>query len=447
MAPKSSTVAFVSGVLLSAAVLSGQQSKELARPYATRSVRNEPRVVAKPPNAHLHLPDGFSIESWAEGFARPRFILQGERGEILIADSGTSAEAAAVGSPGRRGGKDGVVYVAPSGSASGRKKLIEHLDRPYGLALWKNYLYVAEAESIKRYPYDPDKLQVGAGEEVISLAGLGNGHWTRSLLFDRRGEKLYVGVGSGSNVGTGEDPRRAAINRYNPDGSGHEIFASGTRNPIGLHWYPDSDTLWAAVQERDELGDDLPSDYLTHVEEHAFYGWPYAYLGPHEDPRLKGQRPDLVRKTVAPDVLLGAHVAVLDFTFYTADQFPAEYKGGAFLALHGSWNRSRRTGYSVGFVPFRNGRPSGDVKEFVAGWMTSPDSPNVWGRPVAVLALRDGSLLVSDDGGKKIWRITYSSGRASASRRPEYHVAARHDGGRVAAARSLRSSPAVRRGP
>ena len=396
---------FVTAVLLGATAL-GQRAKELPQPYATKSVRNRPQVVSQPSGAQLKVPNGFSIDVWATDFAKPRFMLLGSEGEVLLADSGGTAESAAVGSAGTHG-KDGAVYVFPHARASEKKKLIGGLNRPYGLALWKNYLYVAEPESVKRYAYDARKLAAGAGEEVISLEGLGNGHWTRSLLFDRAGTKLYVGVGSQSNVSPGEDPRRAAINRYNPDGSGHEIFASGTRNPIGLHWYPNSDTLWAAVQERDELGDDLPSDYFTHVQEHGFYGWPFAYLGPHEDPRLKGKRPDLVQKTVAPDVLLGAHVAVLDFTFYTGDQFPAEYRGGAFLAFHGSWNRSKRAGYSVAFVPFQNGRPSADVREFVTGWMISPDSPNVWGRPVAVLQLQDGSLLISDDGANKIWRVTY----------------------------------------
>ncbi len=167
------------------------------------------------------------------------------------------------------------------------------------------------------------------------------------------------------------------------------------------------------MQERDGLGDDLPSDYFTHVEPHGFYGWPYAYLGPHPDPRRKGEAPELVQKTLTPDVLLGAHVAVLDFTFYTGRQFPAEYQGSAFLALHGSWNRSRRVGYSVVFVPFRDGRPSGDIREFLTGWMLSPDKREVWGRPVGVLELQDGSLLVSDDGGNKIWRITYQASQSA----------------------------------
>jgi glucose/arabinose dehydrogenase len=381
-------------------------SQDLPKPYATRSVTNRSHVVAQPSGATLHVPAGFSVSAWAEGFATPRFMLEGQRGEVIVADSGASAQVAAVGSR-LTGGRDGVVYVMPGGHPTGRRTLIERLDRPYGLAMWRNYLYVAESQSIKRYPYDPEQLKVGAAEEVISLAGLGQGHWTRSLLFDRAGRKLYVGIGSASNVDAGEDPRRAAITRYNPDGSGHELFASGTRNPVGLHWYPNSETLWATVQERDGLGDDLPPDYFTHIEHGGFYGWPFAYIGPHADPRLRGQHPELVQKALTPDVLLGAHVAALDFEFYTGTRFPSEYRGGAFIALHGSWNRSTRTGYSVAFVPFAAGHPSGPPREFLTGWMVAPNSPDVWGRPVAVLQLRDGSLLVSDDGGRKIWRVSY----------------------------------------
>ncbi len=328
---------------------------------------------------------------WAEDFERPRFMLEGRGGEILVADSADSPS--------------GVVWAF---QGKNRKKLIGGLDRPYGMAFWKNDLYVAETTSVKRYPYDPKALTVGQGQEVVPMHEFGSGHWTRSLLFDREGQKMYVGVGSRSNVSPGEPPERAAIDRYNPDGSGHEIFASGTRNPIGMRWYPGTDTLWAAVQERDALGDDLVPDYFTHIQQGGFYGWPYAYIGQHEDPRNKGKRPDSVAKTIVPDVLLEpAHVAVLDFLFYTGKQFPQEYQGGAFLAFHGSWNRSKRAGYSVAFIPFRNGKPSGPQRDFLTGWMLSPDRREVWGRPVGLLQLPDGSLLVSDDGGRKIWRISY----------------------------------------
>lgn len=385
-----------SGLLLMAASIGNQQ---LPPPYATPSANNHPTVIPRPAGASLHVPGGFQIQEWASGFAVPRFLLQGKQGEILLADSGGE-------------GSRGVVYVFPNGEPGKRKKLITGLDRPYGLALWKNYIYVGEPESIMRYPYDSSNFTVGKGQQVISLRGFNRGHWTRSLLFDRSGKKLYVGVGSAANVETGEDPRRAAINRYNPDGSGHEIFASGTRNPIGLHRYPNSDALWAAVQERDDLGDNLVPDYFTHIQQGGFYGWPYSYIGQHEDPRVKPQRPDLVSKAIVPDVIFPAHVAVLDFAFYTGHEFPSEYQGGAFLAFHGSWNRSRRDGYEVAFVPFKNGRPTAGPQDFVTGWMISPGDKDVWGRPVAVLQMQDGSLLISDDGGKKIWRVTYGGGHS-----------------------------------
>jgi glucose/arabinose dehydrogenase len=383
---------FYSAAVLAAATALAWDAKDakLPPPFATASVDNGPHVIDQPGGAQLKLPAGFQIETYAEGFEQPRFMLLGPSGELLVSDST----------------KNGSVYVVDRNKQ--RKKLLDGLDRPYGLAFWKDYLYVGEVTSIKRYKYDSKAQTAGKGEEVISLAGLDGGHWTRSLLFDRKGEKLYVGTGSRSNVSAGEDPRRAAINRYNPDGSGHEIFASGTRNPIGLHWYPGTDTLWVAVQERDLLGDDLVPDYFTHVQQGGFYGWPFAYVGPHEDPRRKGEKPDLVAKTIVPDILLGAHVAVLDFLFYTGKQFPAEYQGGAFLAFHGSWNRSKRVGYSVAFIPFKNGKPAADApRDFLTGWMLSPDKREVWGRPVALLQLQDGSMLVSDDGGKKIWRISY----------------------------------------
>lgn len=385
---------FIAGLLLTAAAFYGTDIK-LPPPYATPSVNNAPHVIEKPNGAKLKLPRGFEIEMYAEGLEEPRYMLQGARGELLVSDS----------VPG------GSVYVledaANSYKPQKRKKLISGLDRPYGLAFWDGYLYVGEPTSIKRYRYDAPSLSAGSGQEIVSLKGFDKGHWTRSLLIDPAGPKLYIGVGSGSNVDTGEDPKRAAILRCNPDGSAVEIFASGTRNPIGLHWYPGTNTLWAAVQERDALGDDLVPDYFTSIQKDGFYGWPYAYAGPNMDPRNKGQRPDLVQRTIVPDVLLGSHVAVLDFTFYTAKQFPAEYQGGGFLAYHGSWNRSKRVGYSVAFIPFKSGKPSGPPREFLTGWMLSPDKKEVWGRPVGLMQLPDGSLLVSDDGGHKIWRITY----------------------------------------
>ena len=368
--------------------VAGKKSPELPAPFATPSSNNRPHVVPQPSDAKVQVPQGFTAEVWAEGFRTPRFMLQGEHNEILLSDS-----------------DGGIVYAFPNGDPKQRKEVLTGLGRPYGLALWHEYLYVGETLSIKRFKYDPVKFTATDPHEVLSLAGCDGGHWTRSLVFDREGKKLYIGVGSHGNIDVG-DEHRAAINRINPDGSGWELYASGTRNPIGLHWYPGTDTLWAVVQERDELGDDLVPDYFTHIEPHGFYGYPWAYSGQHKEPRLNDHQ-DMIAKSLTPDLLLGAHVAGLDFTFYTGTQFPAKYRGGAFVAFHGSWNRSKRVGYEVAFIPFNNGKPTSAPQDFLTGFMLSPDNRDVWGRPVGVFQMKDGSLLVSDDGGRKIWRISY----------------------------------------
>jgi glucose/arabinose dehydrogenase len=385
----------VISLILAAVVAIAWDPPKLPPPFATKDANNRPQVIPRPDGARLQLPAGFQIDEYATGFQQPRFMVYGPSGELLLSDSTTK----------------GAVYVLfdrnKDNQAEDRKTLVEGLDRPYGLAFWKDYLYIAERTSLKRYKYDPKAMSVGAAEEVVPMKDFSRGHWTRTVLFDPKGEKLYLTIGSGSNVDAGEPPERAAINRYNPDGSGHEIYASGVRNTIGLRWYPGSTALWAAVQERDGLGDDLVPDYFTRVQQGGFYGWPFAYIGANEDPRRKGEKPDLVKKTIVPDVLLGSHVAVLDHIFYTGKQFPAKYQGGAFLALHGSWNRSQRVGYSVVYIPFKGGKPAGSQEDFLTGWMLSPDKREVWGRPVGLLQMTDGSILVSDDGGSKIWRISY----------------------------------------
>ena len=387
----------ISALVVAALVIAADGPKKiiLPPPGHTPSSNNRPQVVARPDGAQLRLPAGFSIEEFADGFETPRFMLAGPSGEILLSDSTNNGTVYAL------------VDTNKDGKPDQRKKLITNLNRPYGLAFWKDYLYVAETTSVKRYKYDAKAMEAGPGQEVVSMKDFGRGHWTRTVLFDRKGEKMYLGVGSSSNVDAGDPKERAAINRYNPDGSGHEIFASGTRNPIGMRWYPGTDRLFAAIQERDLLGDDLVPDYFTEIKQGGFYGWPYAYIGPNEDPRRKGEAPELVNKTIVPDLPLQAHSAVLDCLFYTARQFPAKYRGGAFLALHGSWNRAKRTGYSVVYVPFKGGKISGDPEDFLTGWMLGEDKREVWGRPVGLFQMPDGSLLVSDDGGKKIWRISF----------------------------------------
>jgi glucose/arabinose dehydrogenase len=388
--------------LLAAAALglaaASAQPPKLPPPFHTPSASNPPRVIERPDGSRLQVPGGFDVQEFASGFERPRYMILGPSGEILLSDSARQGRVFALADRNR----DNRI------SDDEKKEILNGLDRPFGLALWKDYLYVAETTSVKRYKYDSKKLEASQPEEIVPLKEAATGHWTRTILFDRKGEKFYLAVGSQSNVSPGEPEIRAAILRFNPDGTGREFVATGTRNPIGLDWYPGTDTLWAAVQERDGLGDDLVPDYFTAVRPGGFYGWPYAYIGPNEDPRNKGQRPDLVAKTIVPDVVLPAHVAVLDARFYTGRMFPERYRGGAFLAYHGSWNRAQRIGYSVVFIPFKNGRPAGNPEDFLTGFMLDPSKKEVWGRPVGLLELRDGSLLVSDDGGNRLWRITYS---------------------------------------
>ena len=369
----------------------------LPQPGHTPSANNRPQVVPRPSGADFKLPAGFQVAEWADGgFEKPRFMLQAPGGEILLADSADEGKVFVLADKDKDGRAD-----------SGRKTLISGFYRPFGMAFWKDYLYVAGTTSVKRYKFDAKSLTVDSGQEVVSMKDFGKGHWTRAIQFDAKGEKMYVSVGSGSNVDAGEPKARAAINRYNPDGSGHEVWAEGLRNPVSIRWYPRTQRLFATVQERDLLGDDLVPDYLTEVKPGGFYGWPYAYIGPNEDPRRKGEKPELVKKTIEPDLPLGAHVAVLDFIFYTGKMFPKQYQGGAFLALHGSWNRSKRVGYSVVYAPFKGGKPTGEIEDVLTGWMLSPDKREVWGRPVGLLQLSDGSLLVTDDGGNKVWRIFF----------------------------------------
>ena len=363
---------------------------ELPAPFATPSVRNNPTVVPRPEGATLTAPPGFVVEEFMD-FAgmRPRFMMLGPGNEILISDTSGNGSVFVI--------KDGV-----------RTAIIEKLDRPYGLALKGDQLYVAEPTSIKVYTYDAKTLKVtSSGKEIISLAGMGTGHNTRTLAFNRDGSKLYLSVGSQSNIDLGEDPMRAAVHRYNPDGTGHETIATGLRNAVGMRFYPGTDDLWVTVHERDALGDDLAPDYATKVEMGGFYGWPIAYIGPHVEPRHKDVDMKKVESTLYPDVILGGHVGPLDLAFYTGKMFPARYQGGMFVALHGSWNRSQRQGYKIAFIPFKNRMATAGPEDFVSGWMLAPDKKEVWGRPVGLLQMPDGSLLVSDDGGRKLWRISY----------------------------------------
>ena len=270
--------------------------------------------------------------------------------------------------------------------------------------------YVANTDGLIRYPYKPGNTKItAAGTKILSLpAGGYNNHWTRNLIANADNSKIYVSVGSGSNVGENgmeHEVRRANILEINPDGTGETIYASGLRNPVGMAWAPGSSTLWTAVNERDGLGDNLVPDYITSVKKGGFYGWPYSYFGQHEDPRMKGLKPDLVAKAIVPDVPVGSHTASLGLAFYTGNKFPEKYSNGAFIGQHGSWNRSELSGYKVAFVPFKDGKPSGPLQDFLTGFVANVEKGEVYGRPVGVAVAADGALLVADDVSHTIWRV------------------------------------------
>lgn len=358
---------------------------------------NEPVVVPLPPSFQPQVPPGFKVSVFVTGFEEPRWLTVAPNGDVFVADSGA--------------GRVIVLHnsLAPGANVS-REVFADHLNLPFGIAFCDDYVYVADTNEVVRFRYDPKtSTRLSDAEHVLDLPGLGyNQHWTRSLAFDPDGKELFVSVGSRTNVSIESDPRRAAILVVKPDGTNMRLYASGLRNAVGMAFNPESGNLWATVNERDDLGDDLPSDFFTHIVAGGFYGWPYSYLGQHVDHRVAA-RPDLVAKTITPDVLLGAHVAPLEFAFYEKQQFPAAYWHGAFVAEHGSWNRRIRTGYQVVFIPFRDGVPSGEPQPFFSGFVPDPAGRQVYGRMVGVTVADDGSLLISDDGQNLIWRVSYES--------------------------------------
>lgn len=401
-------------------------SPTLPRPYATRSARVFSRVMGWPAGKTPTAPPGFRVTLFAEGLAHPRWLYVLPNGDVLVAQAATTPNSAAkkvVAALGLDPSKT-LHSVSPNsiallrdrdhdGRADERRTFLAPArgpDKPFGMALLGTTLYVAGTAEIRTYAYRAGQDSIGtAGRKILDLpAGGYNNHWTRNLLAAPDGRKLYVTVGSASNVqehGADVEQRRACILEINPDGSGERLYASGLRNPVGAGWAPGTGVLWTAVNERDGLGDDLVPDYLTSVQPGGFYGWPYSYFGQHEDPRLAGQRPDLVRTALVPDVPLGAHTASLGLAFCTRNAFPARYRGGAFIGQHGSWNRSALAGYQVAFVPFSEGRPTGPPEPFLTGFIADAARQEVYGRPVGVTELPDGSLLVADDASDCIWHV------------------------------------------
>ncbi|GAB3643834.1 PQQ-dependent sugar dehydrogenase [Spirosoma arcticum] len=398
----------------------------LPAPYITKSVKYYSNVVGWADGKTPTAPAGFTVTEFARDLRSPRWIYVAPNGDVFVAESNTEPKTV----------KKKVTSVVtgqsksqPSGESANRITLLRDTDKdgkpelretfltelnqPFGMLVLGNSFYAANTDGLLQFPYQPGQTKMTtAGKKILDLpAGGYNNHWTRNLLASSDGKKIYISVGSGSNVGEngmGNEVRRANILEINPDGTGERIFASGLRNPVGMDWQPTTNTLYTAVNERDELGDDLVPDYLTSVKEGAFYGWPYSYYGQNEDPRRKGERPDLVKKAVMPDVPLGAHTASLGLAFYDAKPesrsiFPAKYQNGAFIGQHGSWNRSEFSGYKVVFVPFEGGKP-GKPEDFLTGFVTGKDK-DVYGRPVGVAILPDGSMLVADDAGGRIWRV------------------------------------------
>jgi glucose/arabinose dehydrogenase len=386
------------------------KASDLPQPYATDTATNRSTVVPRPADAWPKVPEGFKIDQAATGLEGPRTIVTAPNGDLFVAES----------TPGRirviRG-------FASDGKIQTNEVFATGMTMPYGIAFYPpganpQYVYIGNTNSIVRFPYQNGDLKArGPAESVVAKipggAGYGGGHWTRSLAFSNDGKKLYVGVGSRANVGDDEaEINRADVLEFNPDGSGQRIYASGIRNASGVTVHPQTGQVWVAVNERDALGDDLVPDYVTHVQEGAFYGWPWYYTGPNQDPRFAGKHPELKEKVMVPDVLLQSHSAPLCLTFYEGKQFPSEYRGDIFVTSHGSWNRAHRTGYKVVRVSTPDGKATGEYEDFVTGFVV--DDAKVWGRPVGVTVANDGSLVFTDDASNSIWRVTYTGAKTAA---------------------------------
>jgi glucose/arabinose dehydrogenase len=394
----------------------------LPAPYASPSVGNTVRVVRPPADAKLKVPPGFEIKEFAGGLSGPRLLRVAPNGDLFVAE--TAAGRIRVLRPSENGAAASVSEVFASG-----------LRGPFGIAFYPagnpEWIYVGNTDSVVRFAYrDGDMKARGAPQTIVAQLPAGRGHSTRDVAFSKDGSKMFVSVGSASNdaedmgrldpagvrkweqdkpAGSawGSETERADVLVFDPQGKGRRVFATGIRNCVGLAINPTTGDLWCSTNERDGFGDNLPPDYITRVREGGFYGWPWYYMGAHEDPQHAGERPDLKDKVIVPDVLIQPHSASLQLMFYTGDQFPAELKGSAFAAEHGSWNRATRTGYKIIRAIVKDGVPTGEYEDFVTGFVI--DDTSVWGRPVGVAQAKDGSLIFSEDGNGTIWRVSRSS--------------------------------------
>jgi glucose/arabinose dehydrogenase len=382
--------------------------QDLPPPSSNALAINLPRVARRPTDARLRVPPGFKIDLYADGFRDPRFLLAAPNGDIFVVES--------------RANQIRVLRDTKKSSRPDTNEIFtEHdLNRPFGIAFYPpgdepQFLYVANTDGVIRFPYRNGDLKARGSAEQLGAHFSGDaarlrsgGHWTRDVVFSPDGKKMYVSIGSRSNVSdSSAEADRARIFEFNPDGTNRKVYAWGIRNAVGIAFRPGTNELWMSTDERDEIGEDLPPDYISSVRPGGFYGWPWFYTGNHPDPRHKGKYPELADKVIIPDVLVQAHSATLNLCFYTGDQFPSEYKGDIFAAFHGSWNRMKRTGYKIVRVPFDHstGKAPGEYEDFVTGFVTSEGK--VWGRPVGITGAKDGSLLISEDGNGTMWRVSY----------------------------------------
>lgn len=381
----------------------------LPPPYSSESVSNESKMVDWPEGMTPTAPQGFEVTRFASDLDNPRYSYVGPNGDLFVVESNT------------KGSADRITIFQDAnqdGDYETREIFLEDLNQPFGMLILNNTFYVANTDGLYRFPYQNGQKRIEeAGQKIQDLpAGGYNNHWTRNLIANANGTKIYVSVGSASNAGEygmKEEIRRACILEINPDGTGEVLFASGLRNPVGMDWNPASGELWTAVNERDKLGDHLVPDYVTSVKRNGFYGWPYSYFGQIPDPRMEGAGKELIELAIIPDIPVGNHTASLGLAFYDGDQFPEKYRNGAFVGQHGSWNRAELSGYKVLFIPFKNGKPSGEPEDFLSGFIADREKSEVFGRPVGVTVLPDGSLLVNDDSGNTLWKVSANKNQTS----------------------------------
>jgi glucose/arabinose dehydrogenase len=407
--------------LLALCATAQQTKDQLPPPYATKSARNICEVKGWKEGETPRAPEGFRVTAFGNDLKHPRWIYVLPNGDVLVAETKKEpkgvekAYKVATGSETIKTDEGQRISILRDSNGDGvpdlQKVFISGLNLPFGMALVGDKLFVACTDAVLVFPYREGDTEITAeGKKILDLPSRER-HWTKSLVANREGTKLYIGVGSASDVGENgmdKERRRACIIEINTDGSGEQIYASGLRNPVGMDWHPETGELWTAVNERDELGDDLVPDYMTSVKRGGFYGWPYSYWGSNIEPRVKKeeQKPDLVKRAIVPDVDLGPHTASLGLMFYTGRDFPARYRHSAFVGQHGSWNRSVPSGYKVVEVAFENGKP-GKPRDFLTGFMIDEKKNVVHGRPVGVAQMKDGSMLVADDDGNRVWRVSY----------------------------------------